>query len=976
MKRVAAAVVAIAVSLAVAPTGGPVRAAASGPLGSAAAAPWPTCTERTTPIETGLSEVRRTRRGRLIDLTVRSRAMQGEQQVRVLLPQGFDERRRYATLYLLHGAGGDHRNWVDHDGIEEIVGDLPVIVVMPQGSDVDAAGRNRNGSYTDWFGLQAGTPGPVPAWESYHVTELVPFVDAHFPTRANAAGRAIAGISMGGGGAMKYAAAHPGTFGYAGSLSGSLDRTVDRNLNPNCVRGNPAEQEVVWRDNNPVDLAGNLRGVRLFVRSGDGTPGPFDAPTPPQDPAERTRWQWRLAIEAGAYRMAQNFVAALERSGVTGVSAEFSPGSHSAPYWQRDLREFTGWLAGQLRRGPLAPPAFQVTSARPHFTGWGHSFRMHRDVREFAYLQVRPAGLTATGSGRLDVVTPERYRPGARCPVRAGGVTRWTTADRQGRLAFPVDLGPGHTGQQTEFGPDATRDWRTVQVSIGPSCRPPAPPAGPAPGPLPPERLRQSVVPVPAAVTDVRFPGYTSDGSRLLATATPAGATGGQVVSFAADGTGLRCLTCGAWTGADLLKPVAFPDGRRVLVRIGAQSPTSAADHGVVECAPSVLDCRTAAVVPIVPPAADDPGVDQDQREFRLAPDGRRVGLTQVRRTIAGRPTGVGIVGELVRGRTSYQVADAHVVAEDGELKGFTPDGRGVLFARFLGGFEAGNPDDVEIDLASGRERRVTRALDWDEDVDVDPHRHRGRGWQVVGSARGTGLLETVAQVRRPPAIEQGIQALPFAAFTAYNPQIAEPWLVDEFDARRGYLGQPLAPGALAAGWDSRPNFRWKPDGTAVVFWQSRTDGTATRVVIAHLPDRRPLPRPDAGRSPRPGWAPQLARYVPADRVLPGTLRGQVSGELRIIQTASPVRGYRSMLEVTYADYTDERGFVINGVERNQYDPPGLYGGRSLYSADLTISGRHRGYLTADRVTLLPTAVTGTIESRVDGRRLVFGPTS
>src|SRR6185436_13852082 len=147
------------------------------------------------------------------------------------------------------------------------------------------------------------------------------------------------------------------------------------------------------------------------------------------------------------------------------------------------------------------------------------------------------------------------------------------------------------------------------------------------------------------------------------ASATSGGFPGTQLVTFTEGGTDLRCLTCATWRGADLLKPIAFPDGRRVLVRVGPQSPVAPADHGVVECAPSVRDCRSARVVPIVPPSAGDANVEQDQREFRLAPDGVHVGFTQVRRTAGGRPTGVGIVGTLARRGDTYQVDGARVVA-------------------------------------------------------------------------------------------------------------------------------------------------------------------------------------------------------------------------------------------------------------------------------------------------------------------------
>jgi hypothetical protein len=484
-----------------------------------------------------------------------------------------------------------------------------------------------------------------------------------------------------------------------------------------------------------------------------------------------------------------------------------------------------------------------------------------------------------------------------------------------------------------------------------------------------------TVVPLPTAVTRVQFPGYTDDGRRILASAESTGFEGTQIVSFREDGSGFSCLSCGAWSGAPLLKPEAFPDGRRALVRIGEQTPLSTADHGILECRPSLLDCRAAAVVPIAVPSGADENVVQDQREFRVAPDGQHVAFTQIRRTAAGLETGVGVVGALIREAGVYRVGDPRVVATGGELKGFTPDGRGITFARFLGGYEAANPDDVAIDLGHGRQSRLTWAPDWDEDVDLSPTRFRGRRWLVVGSARTTGLLEAVSQVRRPTAIEAGLSALPFAVFRARGPVIAEPWLVALGADRDGGPGLPLAPGAVASGWDSRAVTRWKPDGTAVVFWQRQIDGEGTRVVLVRLPDRRSGRPHRTSRSPVPRWAPPLAGYVPPDPAPPTSRRGRVSGRMLVTTGESPLPGLGSSISVRYVNFSDERGLVLDGEERSSYASPGfLYGSASVYDADVVVSGWHRGYIRATDVSVSVGGISGTIESELDGRRLSLGP--
>src|SRR4051794_23154641 len=83
-----------------------------------------------------------------------------------------------------------------------------------------------DGSYSDWYGSVIGTGERAPAWETYHVKELIPFIDATFPTAADRSHRFIAGLSSGGHGAMKYAAIYPQLFGAAGEFSGAVDTTI------------------------------------------------------------------------------------------------------------------------------------------------------------------------------------------------------------------------------------------------------------------------------------------------------------------------------------------------------------------------------------------------------------------------------------------------------------------------------------------------------------------------------------------------------------------------------------------------------------------------------------------------------------------------------------------------------------------------------------------------------------------------------
>ena len=235
--------------------------------------------------------------------------------------------RRYPVLYLLHGADSDYRSWTRDGDAQAITARAAMIVVMPDGGS--------NGWYTDWY---QGARPVQPRWETYHVGGLVPWIDATYRTIASRRGRAVAGLSMGGYGALSYAARHPGTFAAAASFSGALevgsaDAWGERNAN-----------EARWRAHLPISIAARLRSLALVeLRTGDGPPGPLDRPgTKPDCPG--------CALERYLLRGNVRLHARLRALGIRHVWDDYGPGTHDWPYWRRDLRETLPDLARVLAR--------------------------------------------------------------------------------------------------------------------------------------------------------------------------------------------------------------------------------------------------------------------------------------------------------------------------------------------------------------------------------------------------------------------------------------------------------------------------------------------------------------------------------------------------------------------------------------------------------------------------------------------------
>lgn len=430
----------------------------------------PLCVVRTAPAPVGLSVVSSAvsplaADGRLRDYTLRSSAlgMQGTTgkpaltHVMVLLPPGYDPAagRRYPMLLLLHGHGGGYRDWAQHH-VTQIVDhvDPNLIVVMPDGG--------YDGFYSDWYGTDVdGHTGSVPpGWETYHLAELLPWVDASFRTIGTRAGRAVAGLSMGGFGAMSYAARHPDLFAQAGSFSGAVDNDIawpagseaqsvaanapDGNEPDNCIWGDPVTSDVVWRAHDPTELAPNLASVGLGVWSGNGVPD-----TAPGAPA----WSAGAgATEGGIYQENQAFVSALQGSGQHPFVDFYGAGTHDWAYWERDLGQFLAGLPSGFWSGHAQPVgSWSYRSAEPRFSVWGWRFATARAVPEFTYLDgVDRAGFTVHGSGRLTVTPP--------APLGHAIVTVTDTSTGQTSTvpvrdgSFTVDLGPSHQTPQTVFG--------------------------------------------------------------------------------------------------------------------------------------------------------------------------------------------------------------------------------------------------------------------------------------------------------------------------------------------------------------------------------------------------------------------------------------------------------------------------------------------------------------------------------------------
>lgn len=148
---------------------------------------------------------------RVETISLESKLIGRTMSYRVVLPREYDakgfETARFPVLYLLHGLTGHYNDWTDRTKLAQYAAAYRLIIVTPEGE---------NGWYVD------SATAPNEKYETYFLKELFPDVESRFRTLNERENRAIAGLSMGGYGALKFGLKYPEKFVFAGSMSGAL----------------------------------------------------------------------------------------------------------------------------------------------------------------------------------------------------------------------------------------------------------------------------------------------------------------------------------------------------------------------------------------------------------------------------------------------------------------------------------------------------------------------------------------------------------------------------------------------------------------------------------------------------------------------------------------------------------------------------------------------------------------------------------
>lgn len=298
--------------------------------------------------------------GSVVTDTLWAQSLGITKEYRVYLPPsyGSDPQRRYPVAYYLHGASGDETNWTELGHIDRAMDSLiaaggpEMIIVMPDGDDGWYTTWNTLGNWADCRrDTTRKEPAeqycvPWPHYDDYIARDLVAHVDSNYRTIADSAHRGIAGLSMGGYGAVTLALQYPDVFSAAASHSGVVaplfagpspfvpppryHRVVDsvRVTNPRVwryLRPIFGADTIAWHARDPVKIAHKRAKA--------------EKPIPPMyldvgvdDPyADHSRV---LAYE-------------LTRLGAEVMYKEW-PGRHDWAYWRGHVGESLAWLATRI----------------------------------------------------------------------------------------------------------------------------------------------------------------------------------------------------------------------------------------------------------------------------------------------------------------------------------------------------------------------------------------------------------------------------------------------------------------------------------------------------------------------------------------------------------------------------------------------------------------------------------------------------
>lgn len=493
-------------------------------------------------------------------------------------------------------------------------------------------------------------------------------------------------------------------------------------------------------------------------------------------------------------------------------------------------------------------------------------------------------------------------------------------------------------------------------------------------------------IPTPKNVFETDLVNYLPDGKHIILEAHFVGKKKSDLAVMKEDGSDFKCLTCDLKEEIGDEMPVPLPDGKTIY------SP-----RGVLECSPSIVDCKESRILPLVYP--EIPGAKIVRRiATNMSPNGKHVATGLV--TTKGYLV---VVSELTRVSDDkgdrYELRNVKVVASSpneadfaafrpkidggGEVKSFADGGKSLIN---LALFESNNYDLAKIDLTTGEISRVTKHFSYDEGTYPSPD---GK-WLIFQTHRHTTRMDVFGLIPRPL-----IAGLPQAAGVSYqrNAEFEDNYkatrfygltMADNFGDRArlpedGYTGINIMTGKEDSKlYNHLGNFAWHPSSTRGFFWEQKDPETVKegeltgRLRFIEFTSRKPT-KPLPKVFPDMKWATDLKDFKWTTATYPeqGILKGKVSGYAEI-SMVKPAEGSSDepRRAIKYVNFTDDGEYILNGTESSTLRAGG-YDKPVSWDADIKVSGKHTGFLLAKGVKLRITSMSsGIIKAQLDKRNI------
>lgn len=505
------------------------------------------------------------------------------------------------------------------------------------------------------------------------------------------------------------------------------------------------------------------------------------------------------------------------------------------------------------------------------------------------------------------------------------------------------------------------------------------------PAPPKPEPFEVNTIPLPGNVISAILVNYLPDGEHLIMEVELAGNTKSDIAVMKDDGSEFKVLTSGLKETIGGEMPVPLPDGKRVY------TPT-----GILECSPSIVDCKEARILPLVYPAIPDAKMLM-RIATNMSPDGIHVATTVV--TTRGSLV---LVSELTRVSDEkgerYELQNAKVIAGNrmfdddttsfklsffgnGEVKSFTDMGRTLTTSSM---FESNNFDLAKIDLATGEITRFTKHFSYEEGTYPSPDGE----WVIFQTHRQTTRMDAFGLIPRPLIAGQsqiaGVAYQRNAEFEGYLPvrRFYGLTMVDKYGDRArlpedGYTGQNLT---IAKDnftlYNHFGNFSWDPTSTHGVFWEQKDPKKVNageqkgRLRMIRFTSRKPS-TPLVPLTPDMKWTTNLKDIQWLDTTLPeqGMLKGAVSGYAEIsTQKPAPGSKVEQRRVIKYFNFSDDGIYFLNG---NESSTTGTFGQEVSWDADIKVSGKRKGFMKAQNVKFrISSMSSGTIQAELGKHKI------